>query len=162
MIRHALALVGATFAGASVSIWLLSGFVPWFLLPDVPFLAIVYAGLFLPGPAGFFCALAIAFLREILTSAPSWSFFLSSIALYFFTREISARLFVRAEAIVLATVGILMAAESLSLSVLVTLAGGRPFRFLWLGEEAVRIAWTSLLAVPVFLGFSARWMRVQE
>ena len=162
MIGHALALVGATFAGVSVCVWLLSGVVPWYLLPDVPFLAVVYAGLFLPGPAGLLGALAAAFLREIVTSAPSWSFFLSSLAVYFLAREISTRLFVRAEAIVLATVAVLMAVESFSLASLVTAVGGRPFRPLWIGEEAVRIAWTSLLAVPVYLGFSARWLRVRE
>ncbi|MEW6721183.1 MAG: hypothetical protein AB1346_12095, partial [Thermodesulfobacteriota bacterium] len=70
--RYFLALLSLSYLGAAVCVWWLSGFVPWFLLPDFPFLSIVFAGLFVPGVTGFLCALPPALIREITTSAPSW------------------------------------------------------------------------------------------
>jgi hypothetical protein len=161
-VRQFLVLLAASYAGAAASVWWLSGFVPWFLLPDLPFLAIVFAGLFIGGPAGFLAAIPPALFREITVSAPPWTFFLSSMALYFASREIGMHLFVRAEYFILAVVVGLLLAESLSIVVLMLLAGSRPFSFLWGMEEAVRIAWTGLLAVPVFMDLSGRWRRVKE
>ena len=43
--RHFLALLALSYLGAALCVWWLSGFIPWFLLPDFPFLAIVFAGL---------------------------------------------------------------------------------------------------------------------
>jgi hypothetical protein len=151
-----------SYLGASLCVWWLSGFVPWFLLPDFPFLAIVYSGLFVPGIAGFLCALPPALFREITMSSPSWSMFLGSIALYFVSREIGRRFLLRGEASLLTAVVSLLAAESFSVVLLLTLYGARPFSFLWGAQEAVRIAWTSLIAVPLFLDLSVRWRRVRE
>jgi hypothetical protein len=162
VIRQFFFLTAASYSGAALSVWLLSGFIPWFLLPDVPFMAIVYSGLFMPGPAGFLTALPCALFRELSASAPPWSFFLASMALYFASREIGLRLFIHTEPFVLATVSGLLAAESLSLLALTALDGGRPLSLLWGAEEAVRIAWTSLLAVPVFMDMPMRWQRVRE
>ena len=86
-----------SYLGASLCVWWLSGFVPWFLLPDFPFLAIVFSGLFVPGIAGFLCALPPALFREITMSAPSWSMLLGSMALYFGSREIGRRFLLRNE-----------------------------------------------------------------
>lgn len=155
-------LFAISFLGASLCVWWLSGFVPWFLLPDFPFLAIVFSGFFLPGIAGFLCALPPALFREITVSAPSWSMFLGSVALYFGSREIGRRFLLRAEPTLLTAVVSLLAAESFSVVLLLALAGNRPFSFLWGAQEAVRIAWTSLVAVPLFLDLSARWRRVKE
>lgn len=155
-------LFAISFFGASLCVWWLSGFVPWFLLPDFPFLAIVFSGFFLPGIAGFLCALPPALFREITVSAPSWSMFLGSVALYFGSREIGHRFLLRAEPTLLTAVVSLLAAESFSVVLLLALAGNRPFSFLWGAQEAVRIAWTSLVAVPLFLDLSARWRRVKE
>ncbi|HEY7528514.1 MAG TPA: hypothetical protein VH660_05130 [Candidatus Deferrimicrobiaceae bacterium] len=160
--RQFLVLLAASYAGAAASVWWLSGYVPWFLLPDVPFLAIVYAGLFVGGPAGFLAAIPPAVFREITVSAPSWTFFLSSMALYFVSREIALRLFVRAEYYILTVVVGLLLAESLSIVLLMLSAGSRPFSLLWGAEEAVRIAWTGLLAVPAYMDLSGRWLRVKE
>lgn len=151
-----------SYLGASLCVWWLSGFVPWFLLPDFPFLAVVYSGLFVPGVAGFLCALPPSLFREITASAPSWSMFLGSIALYFASREIGRRFLLRSEASLLIAVVSLLAAESFSVVLLLTLSGARPFSFLWGAQEAVRIAWTSLIAVPLFLDLSVRWRRVKE
>lgn len=160
--RQFLVLLAASYAGVAASVWWLSGFIPWFLLPDIPFLAIVYAGLFLGGPVGFLAAIPPAVFREVTVSAPSWTFFLSSMALYFFSREIALRLFVRAEYYILTVVVGLLLAESLSIVLLVLLSGSRPFSLLWGAEEAVRIAWTGLLAVPLYMDLSSRWLRVKE
>ena len=160
--RYFLALLSMSYLGAAVCVWGLSGFVPWFLLPDFPFLSIVFAGLFVPGLTGFLCALPPALFREITTSAPSWSMFLGSMALYFAAREIGRRFLLRDEPSLLATVVSLLATESLSVVLLLTLAGANPFSFLWGAQEAVRIAWTSLIAVPLFLDLSSRWRRVQD
>jgi hypothetical protein len=157
-----LILVGASYAGAALNTWLLSGFIPWYFLPDLPFLAIVFSGLFIPGPMGLLIAIPLALFREVTTSAPPWSFFLASLALYFASREIGLRLFIRTESFVLATVCGLMAAESLSLVLLVLISGSRPFSLLWGAQETVRVAWTSLLAVPLFMDLSERWRRVKE
>lgn len=157
-----LVLVAISYGGAAACAWWLSGFVPWFLLPDVPFLMIVYAGLFVGGPVGFLAAIPPAMFREITSSAPHWTFFLSSIALYLFTREIALDIFVRAEYFILAVVVSLLLAESLSIVALMLLAGSRPFSFLWGAQEAVRIAWTGLLAVPLYMDLSMRWREVQE
>jgi hypothetical protein len=157
-----LLLVAASYAGAALNTWLLSGFIPWYFLPDLPFLAIVFSGLFIPGPMGLFVAIPLALFREVTASAPPWSFFLASLALYFASREIGLRLFIRTESYVLATVCALMAAESLSLVLLVLLSGSRPFSLLWGAQETVRITWTSLLAVPLFMDLSERWQRVKE
>ncbi len=67
--RYFLALLSLSYLGASLCIWGLSRMVPWFLLPDFPFLSIVFAGLFVSGPVGFLCALLPALIREITTSA---------------------------------------------------------------------------------------------
>lgn len=155
-------LLAASYAGVAASVWWLSGYVPWFLLPDVPFLAIVYAGLFLGGPAGFLAAIPPAVFREVTVSAPSWTFFLSSMALFFVSREIALRLFVRAEYYILTVVVGLLLTESLSIVILMLLSGSRPFSLLWGAEEAVRIAWTGLLAVPLYMDLSSRWLRVKE
>lgn len=160
--KPVLALLAASYAGAAIGTWWLSGFLPPFLIPDVPFLAIVYAGLFMPGAAGFLVALAAAFLREIVSSGPPWSFFLASLALFFLAREVGLRLFVRMESFIVATVGGLLLLESVSVSGLLLLSGSRPFSLLWAAEEAVRIAWTSLLAVPLYMDLSDRRQRVRE
>lgn len=157
-----LVLLAISYAGAAACAWWLSGFVPWFLLPDVPFLMIVYAGLFIGGPVGFLAAIPPAVFREVTSSAPPWTFFLSSIALYLFTREIALDIFVRAEYFILAVVVSLLLAESLSIVALMLLAGSRPFSFLWGAQEAVRIAWTGLLAVPLYMDLSVRWREVKE
>lgn len=155
-------LLALSYLGASLCVWWLSGFVPWFLLPDLPFLAIVFSGLFVQGIAGFVCALPPALFREITASAPSWSMFLGSMALYFASREIGRRFLLRSEPSLLSAVVLLLAAESLSIVLLLSLAGARSFSFLWGAQEAVRIAWTSLIAVPLFLDLSVRWRRVRE
>ncbi|MFZ2223680.1 MAG: hypothetical protein WAV26_03225 [Candidatus Deferrimicrobium sp.] len=160
--KHFLVLLALSYLGASVCVWWLSGFVPWFLLPDFPFLAIVFSGLFVPGVAGFLCALPPALFREITMSAPSWSMFLGSLALYFASREIGRRFLLRNEPSLLLAVVSFLAAESLSVVLLVSLAGARPFSLLWGAQEAVRIAWTSLIAVPLLLDLSVRWRRVRE
>jgi hypothetical protein len=155
-------LLALSYLGASLCVWWFSGFVPWFLLPDLPFLAIVFSGLFVQGIAGFVCALPPALFREITASAPSWSMFLGSMALYFASREIGRRFLLRSEPSLLSAVVLLLAAESLSVVLLLSLAGARSFSFLWGAQEAVRIAWTSLIAVPLFLDLSVRWRRVKE
>jgi len=161
-VRHFLALLSLSYLGAAFCVWWLSGYVPWFLLPDFPFLAIVFAGLFVPGISGFLCVLPPAVFREITASAPSWSMFLGSLALYFATREVGRRLFLRTEPHLLSVVVSLLLAESLSIVLLLHLAGVRPFTLLWGAQEAVRIAWTSLVGVPLFLDLASRWRRVQE
>jgi hypothetical protein len=161
-LRGALGLVAIAYAGIALNVWCLSGIVPWFLLPDFGFLAIVYAGLFVTGPAGFLAALLTAVFRETTLSAPPLAFLLSSLALYFFTREIGCRLFLRAEPFVLATVAGMLALESLSIFLLLAFTGARPFGALWFAEEAVRIAWTSLVAVPAYMYLSIRWRQVEE
>jgi hypothetical protein len=88
--------------------------------------------------------------------------FLGSMALYFASREIGRRFLLRSEPSLLSAVVSLMAAESFSVALLLTLSGARPFSFLWGAQEAVRIAWTSLIAVPLFLDLSVRWRRVKE
>ena len=160
--RYFLALLALSYLGVALCVWTLSGFVPWFLLPDFSFLAIAFAGLFVPGVTGFLCALPPALFREITTSAPSWSMFLGSMALYFAAREIGRRFLLRDEPSLLAVVVFLLAAESLSVVLLLFLAGARPFSLLWGAQEAVRIAWTSLIAVPLFLDLSSRWRRVKD
>jgi hypothetical protein len=161
-VRPLLVLLALSFAGSAMNVWLLSGFLPWFLLPDFSFLAIVYSGLFLPGPLGLLAALPPALFREVTISGPPGSFFLASVAVYFAASEIGRRIFVRAEIFILLIVGGLLAAESLSVVLLLVLEGGNPFSFLWGAEEAVRIAWTSLLAVFLFMDLSGRWQRIQE
>jgi len=161
-LKHFLVLFSMAYLGASLCIWWLSGFVPWFLLPDFPFLAVVYSGLFVPGVAGFLCALPPALFREITTSSPSWSMFLGSMALYFASREIGRRFLLRSEPSLLSAVVSLLAAESFSVVLLLTLSGASPFSFLWGAQEAVRIAWTSLIAGPLFLDLSVRWRSVKE
>jgi len=160
--KHFLVLFALSYLGASLCVWWLSGFVPWFLLPDFPFLAVVFSGLFVPGVAGCLCALLPALFREITTSAPSWSMFLGSMALYFASREIGRRFLLRSEPSLLSAVVSLLAVESFSVVLLLSLSGARPFSFLWGAQEAVRIAWTSLIAVPLFLDLSVRWRRVKE
>ena len=160
--KQFLVLFSLAFLGVSLCVWWLSGFIPWFLLPDFPFLAVVYSGLFVPGVAGFLCALPPAIFREITASAPSWSMFLGSMALYFASREIGRRFLLRNEPSLLSAVVSLLAAESFSVVLLLSLSGARPFSILWGAQEAVRIAWTSLIAVPVFLDLSVRWRRVKE
>ncbi len=160
--KHFLVLLALSYLGASLCVWWLSGFVPWFLLPDFPFLAIVFSGLFVPGIAGFLCALPPALFREITASAPSWSMFLGSMSLYFASREIGRRFLLRNEPSLLSAVVSLLAAESFSVVLLLSLSGAGPLSFLWGAQEAVRIAWTSLIAVPLFLDLSVRWRRVRE
>jgi hypothetical protein len=161
-VKYFLVLLSLSYLGASLCVWWMAGFVPWFLLPDFPFLSIVFAGFFVPGIAGFLCALPPAIFREITGAAPSWSMFLGSMALYFAAREVGRRFFLRNEPSLLTAVVSLLAAESFSFVLLVTLSGARPFSFLWGAQEAVRIAWTSLVAVPIFLDLSVRWRRVKE
>ncbi len=160
--RPLLVLLALSFAGTAMNVWLLSGFLPWFLLPDFSFLAIVYSGLFLPGPLGLLVALPPALFREVTISGPPGSFFLASIAVYFAASEIGRRIFLRAEIFILLVVAGLLAAESVSVVLLLVLEGGNPFSFLWGAEEAVRIAWTSLIAVFLFMDLSGRWQRIQE
>ncbi len=160
--RAALGLVAIAYAGIALNVWCLSGFVPWFLLPDFGFLAIVYAGLFIAGPSGFLAALLTALFRETTMSAPPLTFLLSSLSLYFFTREIGCRLFLRAEPFILATVVGMLMVESLSVALLLVFTGARPFTVFWLAEEAVRIAWTALIAVPAYMYLSLRWRQVEE
>ena len=160
--REALVLLAVSYAGTAASVWWLSGFLPRFLLPDFPFISIVYAGLFIPGPLGFIAAIPPALFREVTVSSPPWTFFLSSMALYFASREIGLRAFVRAEYIILTLVVSLLLVESISVVTLMLLAGSRPFSLLWAAQEAVRIAWTGLIAVPMFMELSGRWRRVKE
>jgi hypothetical protein len=161
-LRIFLVLFAMSYLGVSLCVWWLSGFIPWFLLPDFSFLAVVFSGLFVPGIGGFLCALPPALFREITASAPSWSMFLGSMALYFASREIGRRFLLRSEPSLLSAVVSLLAAESFSVVLLLYLSGARPFTFLWGAQEAVRIAWTSLIAVPLFLDLSVRWRRVKE
>lgn len=160
--RYFLALLALSFAGTSANVWVLSGLLPGYLLPDFSFLAILYAGLFVPGPAGFLAALPAAFFREVTAVGPTGSFFCASMALYFFTREVSLRIFIRAEILVLGITAALLLVESLSVGLLLHLRGAHPFSLLWAAEEVVRIAWTSLLAVPLFMGLASRWQQVEE
>lgn len=148
---QALVLLAAAYAGAALDTWWLSGFFPRFLLPDVPFLAIVYAALLLPGPPGFAVALGAAFIRELVVSAPPWSFFLASLGIYFAAREAGRRLFVRIEPFAAVAVAAFMLLESLSVSGILLLSKGRFFSLMWGAEEAVRIAWNAVLAVPLLM-----------
>jgi cell shape-determining protein MreD len=160
--RPLIVLVSVSFLGAAAGALWLSGFLPWFLIPDFPFLSIVYAGLFLPPTVGILAAVPAAIIREVTLSAPPYSLFMASLALYFASREIGMRLFIRAESFILLTVVGLLLAETFSIMFLVTASGSRPFTFLWGVEEAVRVAWTGLLAVPLFMDLSDRWRRVRE
>lgn len=160
--RVILVLVAASFAGTAVSVWWLSGFVPWFLLPDVSFLSIMYAGLFIPGPLGALAAVPAALFRELTVSAPPWAIFLSSMSLYFLAREVSLRLFIRAESFILSTTALFLLLESVSMVILSLLVGSRAFSALWVVKEGIRVAWTSLVAVPLFMELSGRWQRVTE
>jgi len=161
-VRPFLVLLALSFVGSALNVWLLSGFLPWFLLPDFSFLAIVYSGLFLSGPLGFLVALPPALFREVTISGPPGSFFLASMAVYFTASDIGRRIFLRAEIFILLIVGGLLVAESTSVVLLLILEGGNPFSFLWGVEEAVRVAWTSLLAVFLFMDLSGRWQRIRE
>ena len=160
--KPVLALLAISFAGTAANVWLLSGLLPWYLLPDFSFLAIVYAGLFIPGPIGFLVSLPPALFRELTTGAPPGSFFFASVALYFLSREIGLRVFFRSELHVLAVAAGLLAVESFSIVLLMHLSGARIFSLLWGWKETVRIAWTSLVAVFLFLDLSSRWQRVRE
>ncbi len=160
--RPLLVLLALSFAGTAMNVWLLSGFLPWFLLPDFSFLAIVYSGLFLPGPLGFLAALLPAVFREVTISGPPGVFFLASLGVYFAASEIGRRIFLRTEIFVLLIVAGLLAAESASVVLLLVLEGGNPFSLLWGAEEAVRIAWTSLLAVFLFMDLYGRWQGIRE
>ena len=160
--KQVLVLIAASFVGTALNVWWLSGFLPGFLLPDFAFLAVVYAGLFVDGPLGFLAALAAALFREATVPAPPWTFFLSSLSLYFLAREVGLRLFVRAESFVLATTLSLLVLESATMAALSLLAGSNPFSLVWCAEEAVRVAWTSLAAVPLFMDLSGRWREVAE
>jgi hypothetical protein len=161
-VRHFLVLIALSYVGVAASVWWLSGLVPRFLLPDFPFIAIVFAGLFIHGPLGFFASIPPAIFREITVSSPPWTFFISSMALYFASREIGMRFFLRAEHFILAVVTGLLLVESISIASLMLLSGSRPFSFIWAAQEAVRIAWTGLLAVPIYMDLSSRWRRVKE
>jgi len=161
-VRPLLVLLALSFAGTAANVWLLSGVVPWFLLPDVSFLVIVYAGLFLSGPLGFVAALPPALFREVTILGPPGSFFLASLAVYFAASEIGRRLFLRSEIFILLIVAGLLAAESASVTLLLVLEGGQSVSALWGAEEAVRIAWTALLGVFLFVDLSSRWQRIQE
>ena len=88
--------------------------------------------------------------------------FLGSMALYFASREIGRRFLLRNEPSLLSAVVTLLAAESFSVVLLLSLSGARPFSFLWGAQEAVRIAWTSLVAIPIYLDLTSRWLRVRE
>jgi len=136
--------------------------VPWFLLPDFSFLSIVFAGLFIHGPLGFLCALIPALIREITTSGAPWSIFFGSIALYFAAREIARHFIIRDEYSLLATIVALLTLESLSIVMLLMLDGASSFSLLWGAQEFVRIMWTSLIAIPLFMDLSSRWRRVKE
>ncbi len=160
--RYFLALLAMAYLGACLCVWVLSGMVPWFLLPDFPFLSIAFAGLFVSGPVGLLCSLLPALIREITIAGPSWSMFLGSIALYFAAREIGCRFLLRDEPSILAAVVSLLAAESLSIVLLLSMSGARSFSLLWGAQEVVRIAWTSLIAVPLFIDLSSRWRRVKD
>ena len=160
--RPFLVLLGLSFAGTAANVWLLSGLLPWFLLPDFSFLAIVYAGLFLPGPLGFLAVLLSALFREVTITGPPGTFFLASIAVYITASEIRRRIFLRAEIFLFMTVAGLLAVESASVLLLLILRGGNPFSLLRGTEEVVRIAWTSLLAVFLFADLSSRWQWIQE
>lgn len=157
-----LVLIALSFAGTALNVWLLSGFLPWFLLPDFSFLAIVYAGLFLAGPLGFLAAIPPALFREVTIGGPPGVFFLGSLAIFFAASEIGRRIFRRAEIFILLIVAGLLAVESASVALLLVLEGGNPFSLLWGAEEAVRIAWTSLFAVFLFMDLSSRWQRIRE
>lgn len=160
--RQVLVLLAASFGGTSLSVWCLSGIVPWFLIPDFSFLAIVFAGLFIPGPLGLLAAVPPAMFRELTTSAPPWSMFLASMSLYFLAREVSLRLFIRAESFIVSTTAVLLLLESVSMVILSLLVGSRSFPALWVAKEGIRVAWTSLVAVPLFMDLSGRWQRVTE
>ncbi len=160
--KHFLVLLAASYAGVAASVWWLSGFVPRFLLPDLPFLSIVYAGLFLQGPIGFLAAIPPAIFREVSGSAPPWTIFLASMALYYFAREIGERLLLRTEYFILLIVMGLLLAESVSLVVLMRVSGSPAFSLLWMMQEAVRITWTGLIAVPFYNDLSGRWRPVRE
>ncbi len=160
--RPAPLLLLLSYAGGALPVWVLPRTVPWFLVPDVPFLCLVFAGLFLPGPSGVLVALGSALFREVLQPAPPWSFFLSSLSLFVLVREIRIRLFIRAEPFILILVSVLLAAESASVSALLAFRGASPVSGIWLAKETVRIAWTSLLAVPFFMTLPDRWQKVRE
>lgn len=160
--REVLILIVFSYAGAAACAWWFSGFVPRFLLPDFPFLSIVYAGLFISGPIGLLTSVLPALFREVTVSAPPLTFFLSSIALYFASREIGLRIFLRSEPFILTVVVSLLLLESVSVVSLMLLAGSRPFSFMWAAQETVRIAWTGLVAVPLFMELSGRWRKVKE
>jgi hypothetical protein len=161
-VKPILALIAIAFAGTAGTVWLLSGIFPWYLLPDFSFLAIVYAGLFFPGAPGFLAALLPAFFREVTVGAPPGSIFFASLGLYFLAREISLRIFLRSEFQILTIVASLLAMESVAIVVLMQVSGGNSFSLLWGWKEGVRIAWTSLVAVFLFMDLSSRWQRVRE
>lgn len=160
--KHFLVLLAASYMGIAACVWWLSGFVPRFLLPDLPFLAIVYAGIFLQGPVGFLAAIPPAVFREVSGSAPPWTIFLASMALYYFAREIGMRLFLRTEYFILSVVMGLLLLESVSIVFLMKLSGTPSFSFLWVMQEAVRITLTGLIAIPFYNDLSGRWRPVRD
>jgi hypothetical protein len=149
-VRPFAALAALSFAGGALCTFWLPGILPSMLLPDVPFLAVVYAGLHVAGPAGLAAAAAAALAREVSSSAPPWSLFCSTLALYVILRETGARLFLRMEPVVLLVAALLLLAESLGVCLLLSLRGSLHLSPLWGAGEAVRIAWTALAAAPLF------------
>ena len=160
--RSVFALIAIAFVGTAGNVWLLSGLLPWYLLPDFSFLAIVYAGMFLTGTPGILVALLPAFFREVTTGAPTGSIFFASLGFYFLAREIGLRVFLRSEFLLLAVVATLLASESIAVALLMQISGAHPYSLLWGCQEGVRIAWTSLVAVFLFVDLSSRWQGVRE
>jgi hypothetical protein len=161
-VRAFLALAALAFGGGAACTYWLSGILPAMLLPDVPFLAAVYAGLRVAGPAGLAAAAAAALAREVFTSAPPFSLFCSTLAIYVLLRETGTRLFIRLEPAALVVAAVLLLAESLGVSLLMYLGGALHLSPLWGAAEAVRISWTSLAAAPLFAFLDARLRGIER
>jgi len=152
-------LFALSYLGASFCVWWLSGFVPWFLLPDFPFLAIVFSGLFVRD-RGIPVRAPPALFREITASAPSWSMFLGSMALYFASREIGRRFHLRNEPSLLSAVVSCWRPSRSPLSSSFSCPGS-PFSFLWGAQEPSGSPGPPDRRSPL-PGLSVRWRRVRE
>lgn len=162
MIRRALLVVLIVWACTAIAVFVLPDFVPWFLIPETAFLGVVFAGLFLSGFPALLCAASCAFLREAVSSAPQCTMFLGTLALFVAVRHLEHHLIVRNERSVLLSVAMFLLLETVSIRIIMSMRGAGAFPLFWIVEEAVRIALTSLLAVPVFMSLSGRFQKVRE
>lgn len=129
---------------------------PKYLIVDFPLLMTAYFAFFEGSEASLIPVIILATLRDVFSGGNMGSLLFTTLSLYFFGRYFYRKLYVENELFLLVSVLILMALESLAISVINFAAYDFVPSIHYPLTEVIRLSINALLAVPIYYALMRR------